>query len=66
MDKCDLINSAIIKLGVATLFRVAKIFFHVISTLIHGTLWHSRVAEFWKYFEKCHDTKSLRTPALTY
>ena len=68
------VNEAVLKLGDATLFRVSKYFFKSRQSLpghlsdhlpyIHCILEHSRVAEFWKYFEKGCDAESLRNPEL--
>ncbi len=69
------VKAAVLKLGVATLFRVAKYFFKGRQSLHYRFLsghftfdsllvYHSCVAEFWKYYEKGRDTKSLRTPGL--
>jgi hypothetical protein len=56
-------SSAVLKLGVATLLRVAKVYqacYQAIFYLIIIVL--CSILEFDKYFKKGRDTKSLRTP----
>ncbi len=69
----DPIYTAVLKLGVATLFRVAKCFFRGCQTLLGLTNYLGFVVvceilgsqKFCKYLERVAVQKSLRTPALT-
>ncbi len=66
------LNAAVLKLGVPTLFRVAKYFLRVAKFFLshHFTLDSMknsilpRVAEIYKYFEKGRDTKKFENPCL--